>query len=347
MANELHPEVRTAADRCGIPIPNLEEAAARAARIIEDAQAKLTGQCPRGNDGAAPYDVVVLGSLARGEVTNGSDVDYLVVAHALPNVDQLDFSHKLLKSMDEFVKNYPQNKLNGPGASGIFGKVVAASDLVERIGLEQDTNLTQTRRILLLEESRSIYRNDLWSRLLDAIIGRYLHDNSTKDGPPRFLINDTIRYWRTLAVDYQAKRWDMLRPDWGLRYLKLIISRKLTFAGTMASLLLTRSPAKQWLVSQFAMPPLARLAQLHSQLEPERLPDLRAILEVADEFVGALNRDEFRDKVKSVESPADRGAVPEFDRFREMAQKTLQPSLERIFFESDSLREKSRKYLSF
>ncbi|MCC6159867.1 MAG: nucleotidyltransferase domain-containing protein [Deltaproteobacteria bacterium] len=347
MPSALHSDIREAAEALDISVDHLESAAVRADQIVRDAESELTKACPPAGD-ESPYDVVVLGSVARGEVTVGSDVDYLVIAYALPPMGHLDFSHKLLKSMDNFVNNYSkETALKAPGATGIFGKVVAAADLFERIGLEQDTNLTQTRRVLLYEESRSIYRPDLWDQLIQSIIGRYLHDNPHKNGPPRFLINDTIRYWRTLAVDYQAKRWDMLKPDWGLRYLKLIITRKLTFAGTMASLLLTEDPARVWLHDQFRKPPLARLAQLHSRLEKPFDEDLRTVLEVAEEFVGALGQDEFRIRVRKVESPADSGIVPEFDRFRKMAQERLQPSLERLFFESGLLKEKSRKYLSF
>src|SRR5207247_550348 len=103
---------------------------------------------------------------------------------------------------------------------------------------------------------------------LTRLVDRYLLDYQTKPKPgvPRFLVNDVVRYWRTIAVDYQAKKWDELDENWGLRYLKLIVSRKLTFAGTLVSLFIPaithKNVDREMLVRQFGMPPLARLAQV-------------------------------------------------------------------------------------
>ena len=97
-------------------------------------------------------------------------------------------------------------------------------------------------------------------KTMRSILKRYLVDYHNfenvsplhKRGVARFLLNDVVRYWRTVAVDYQAKRWDELSPPagafqeddglgleppkWGLRYIKLRSSRKLAFVGSLVSL---------------------------------------------------------------------------------------------------------------
>jgi hypothetical protein len=48
---------------------------------------------------------------------------------------------------------------------------------------------------------------------------------------PRFLLNDIVRFWRTMAVDFASKQRDRAGEGWGLRNAKLRMSRKLIFAS--------------------------------------------------------------------------------------------------------------------
>lgn len=160
-------------------------------------------------------------------------------------------------------------------------------------------------------------------------------------------MNDVLRYWRTLAVDYQAKRWkEEDEPSWGLRYLKLLISRKLAFAGLLIPLLLCEQAKVDYLVEQFEIPSLARITQLYRHDQSLHGP-LRAILEIAEEFAKALADEGFRNEAKKVVAPSDKETWP--PRFREMRRRAddLQNRLEEVFFDSRILRTKSRRYLSF
>jgi hypothetical protein len=93
------------------------------------------------------------------------------------------------------------------------------------------------------------------------------------------------------------------------------------------------------------MPPLARLAQLHSHLSTERRQDLAAVLRIAEEFATALQDEAFRDEAQSVTKRADIEVGSRFDYFRSQA-KLMQTHLESIFFD-DFLADRARTYLSF
>jgi hypothetical protein len=364
--SSLHPTLRDATHKLGIELPALAAAGERSNGFVEVARRDLRERVPL-PDRPLPLDVVALGSAARQEMTGQSDFDFLVVAHGIPGLledssgSQVQATRKVVAALQDLQKG---EELAGAGATGMFGQIVAAPDLIERIGLEKDTNETHSHRILLLEESVSIYQPELREQLLSAMLERYLDDYRTepKVGVPRFLLNDVERYWRTICVDYQAKHWQKLplrfraeldpdvKFDWGLRYFKLLISRKLAFVGTMTSLLLCKhleiqQPDVDFLLRQFDMPALARLAQLHEHLEGERLVDLGEVLKIADEFIASLATREFRDLAKEARDRSEIAKEPTLSAMRDRADE-LQECLERIFF-SEPLLPHSVRYLSF
>ena len=325
-------------------IPTLLQNRADSSAGLMDAKAWLTDRLPVYKED--PVDVVVLGSYARLEASGQSDFDYLVIIHALPN--NLGVGRQLLAHVDDYIEK--KVSAHRPGKTGLFGELTSAVELVEKIGLEQDTNQSHSRRLLFLEESRSIYNPELHRRLMESICDRYLVDyGEPKPGPPRFLLNDVIRYWFTLAVDYQAKRIRGGNADWGLRYLKLLISRKMAFAGTVCSLLLCsdeRKATKEYLLGEFEKPPFDRLAQLALVPDFDKGDALRRAFEVAETFAYSLNDEDIRNELKEVTAETANSAGGNFKRLREESDN-LQSALREVFFDSTTLGEKSRSYLVF
>lgn len=329
----MHPVLRDAASNLGLALPNLRAAASLTEEKFEAARAGAeTYLQEQGMADVDNLDIVVFGSIARDEMTEASDFDWLVVARQYSE-DPAHFNHyksAAIEALDAMgVKEH--------GSSGIFGTVIGATELVNTIGLDADTNLRQTRRILLLEESRSLLQEGRHEDLRRAITNRYLLEQVPRVGTvPRFLLNDVVRYWRTVAVDYQAKRWQEVHGEkWGSRLLKLRSSRKLTFAGTIASLFLPvlrggESPA-DILTEQWAMPPLARLAQLEGILGDEGRRCLRRVLELADLFSGWLADNEVRMGAKEVDHlrEAEKG-TPLHDAYD--ASHQLDEALVDLFF---------------
>jgi hypothetical protein len=250
----------------------------------------------------------------------------------------------VLELVDQFAKD---NNLEPPGRSGMFGRVVGAPEIIERIGLEADTNLSHSRRTLLVTESRSVFNQGRHGELVEGVLNRYLLDyDEPKAGPPRFMLNDVARYWRTIAVDYQAKVWEDPGPKWAMRYLKLLFSRKLAYAGALVPLLTCTEATVPALKVAFERPPLVRLAALVHLPEFDRQDELREVVLLAEWFAAQLRNGDFRDRAKAADSRAALLADPVLSAARERAQD-LQSHLEAIFFDSTSLGGSSRKYLSF
>lgn len=356
-------EALVAAERTlGLDLPNVRGAADRTARNVDVARAAVKARLhDRLGDGATSdtgLDIVAFGSMAREEMVPGSDFDYLVVANNLGPRPGDIHHHR-----DAANHALDQVAAKEPGSSGLFGVMVGAPDLVNVIGLDADTNKSLSRRILVLQESVALNAHNRRETLMRAIVNRYLFDYGTVEPlVPRFLANDILRYWRTVAVDYQAKRWEeMTGEKWGLRYIKLRSSRKWTFAGTFVSVLMPvieqKSASAAYLCEQFDIPALARLAQLSEQFPPgtDAAEALSAVLRLADWFIGFLASPGDRVDACGVVDPDDPKNPASFVAARAKTQE-LQVALERLFFSDTpllhapsgtSLGTLSRKYMSF
>lgn len=357
----MDPVLNQAASALNINLPGLRKAAQKTdgglTQAKDAAEAYVNERAVSDPD---KFDIVAYGSIARQEMGYASDFDWLVVANGY-STDPRDFS--IYKAAAEEAR-YAVSA-DEPGASGLFGTVIGATELVNTIGLEEDTNLQHTRRILTLEESVSLLKPQRHRELKKAITARYLHDQQNEAGKiPRFLLNDVVRYWRTVAVDYQAKRWEEDHKQvtkWGLRLLKLRTTRKLTYAGTVATLFLPamrgEPPRVDQLVDEWERPPVARLASWHELLKGDARNALARVIEAADYFVDLLSQYQLREEAKAVDHP--RKAM-EGSQLREAYERTheLDTALNDLFLSSDpiasssgstslSISELTRRYLLF
>lgn len=92
--------------------------------------------------------LVVFGSLARGEFTPGSDVDWTIMIDGRADSRHLEIVHSLKPKLDTGFK--------APGPTEVFGGLVFSHDLIYAIGGDEDTNRNMTCRPLLLRELVSI-----------------------------------------------------------------------------------------------------------------------------------------------------------------------------------------------
>ncbi len=297
--------------------------------------------------------IVVFGSLARKEWTSKSDVDWTLLIDG-----QADPEH--LKVAQEVAERLTEKKFQAPGATGIFGNMTFSHDLIQKIGGREDTNDNTTRRVLLLQESVAFGKSEARERVLRLILSRYLKDDrglrfgSLRYKVPRFLLNDIVRYWRTVTVDFVEKQRGQGGHGWGLRNAKLRMSRKLIFATGMLSCfsceLLCSARARRDLVehhSTVAMEehlrnftkktPLEILATFLLELNIKR-STARKLFSAYNAFLAVLDDRKKRDHLKNLR-PDDIPGDVVFSEVREYGHE-FQEGLTALFFnDSKKLRD--------
>lgn len=325
-------------------VPGLSAAVDRSEQIIGKMRAAFTAF---ETDGA--MDVVAFGSLARREYTQASDVDYLVLVDTMPSDPMAP--RALLQLVKDRIADEAESDgaPKGPGTTGLFGKAIGIFDVINQVGLEGDTNFTHTIRMEIIQESISLRSEQLHSKILDSTLQRYISlFEVPNQRPPRFLLNDMIRYWRQITVDYQAKAPVGAAEEQKavLRFLKLQTTRKNFIASSILPLIAPRDDSIAWeryLHEIYSIPPLARLAKVTEGAPEQVLEAVRTVFRTIDLFV---QRTDSRDKRLVFEEipwdtrKNDSGYVELSD-----AAKELQSAYECIFFDWPVVAKLTRSHL--
>ena len=293
--------------------------------------------------------IVVSGSLARDEFTEGSDVDWTLLIDGQSDPGHYALAQKIKEVIDSVAAKTV-------GQEGTFGAMVFSHDLVHQIGGEDDTNRNTTRRLLLLLESQVVGREGAYTRVVRDVLNRYLLEDrgfwrGSGHRVPRFLQNDFARYWRTLAVDFAYKLRARSGKGWAIRNIKLRMSRKLIYvSGLLACyrchldytpdqrLSIYADPnRKQEIIEHlegiFKSTPLEIIATVLFRYE-HLDESARKILGSYDEFLGMLSDKSARDRLENL-TEEEAETDPTYQRARDLSH-VFRDGLMAFFYDSES-----------
>jgi Putative nucleotidyltransferase DUF294 len=251
-----------------------------------------------------PLCIYVTGSYGRLEASTSSDLDlFLLLERKRPaaTVKRLNFL-RLAADLIALVDRHGFPEFSGDGE---YLEVHNIARMKEQLGSRtEDAENSFTARLLLILESRPIVAEARYRRLLGQTVDFYFEDFSghAEAFRPTFLINDILRFWRTLCINYEHRRredraegtrkkltLDEIRAKGELKNLKLGFSRLSTCYSMVVPLAAMSAPVTaEHVVALAGRSPLERWQTL---TQPKKqLADLIARYEWFLEFTEDKNR---------------------------------------------------------
>lgn len=170
--------------------------------------------------------IYATGSAGRGELGEHSDLDtfLLRLGSEAPQLDQILLQSAVIRALR--ACNFPL-----PSNDGQFLKLHTLEGLTDQMGATHDDwSNTFTARMLLLLESVPITGKEAYDVAVNNILQQAYWKNSelhSEDYLPIILVNDIIRYWRIVLLNYESKNLQNKDKPTAERWLR---SYKLTFS---------------------------------------------------------------------------------------------------------------------
>jgi hypothetical protein len=244
--------------------------------------------------------IYAAGSLARLETGRISDLDLFFIAdrrrrltseRSLSRLDEIQLFSDLIRLNEKLA-------LKPFSGDGEYLKVHELKALITGTGssLDDSENLFTTRLLLLLE-SKSLVGDRMYRRAVTNVLDMYFRDGKTgrKDFRPLFLLNDILRYWRTLCLNYERDRANPGKP-WWKRNLNLKFPRKLTVFSSLLAVIAARMSTADDFQQLTSRTPHERLAFALDCLADDSLhAEYKVILDDYESFLAAKSHQEFED----------------------------------------------------
>lgn len=225
--------------------------------------------------------VFAAGSLGRHEYGAKSDLDLFLI-------HDCDGKESHLTALEEYRILGEAIRLNDEmgfpefSNDARFLKIYSVSDLVDKTGNPLDDSENYfTARMLLLLESEWLSNQKLCCEIKNRVIDHYLRDSFGKaDFRPLFLLNDLLRFWRTLCLNYEHRRNDLGKP-WRKKNINLKFGRMVTVFATVLAIVTRNVQKAEDFSDMLECVPLQRLCNALSELNDSDL-DQRFSRVVAD-----------------------------------------------------------------
>jgi len=247
--------------------------------------------------------IVTVGSFARREASQQSDLDFFFITD-----NDVDAPNK---EIEIFRKLIVKRGIKMPAAFGAFNEIERRSEMIRNIGGDGDITEKLTRRLLFLLEGEWLYNEKLFNQIFDQLTKIYVRDTITEHQLCRFLLNDLIRYYRTICVDFEYKTSEDGKP-WGDRNIKLLFSRKLLYFSGI--LVVAETVQHHWQTKREVLNKYLRLTPLERVKEICGVRSEKA-LKIYDDFLEQMASPEVRMMLKETTEDRDQHST-EFRIFK-------------------------------
>ena len=294
--------------------------------------------------------IAIAGSLGRMEATPFSDCDLIVVIR-----EEIPLDGALAAELHAAVwRALAPLGLEAPRRDGIYASPTSRRELLDPATLGKvDEGLRAFGcRFQFLLEAQPVFAPAAYQALAADIVDRYASRYVACDPQKEwsYLLNDLIRYFRSLCVTYQ---WGSLDnpPAWRLRNIKARHSRLLMYAGLL--LLLGESSRETrdkpaWLKQRLPLTPLERIAHVTSlHGEPAAFHRMAGCY---DRFLAALAGPDLRRELQLTETPGDplaREQNPAYAALKQNADEFLSELLRFVWARRGTWSERFFEYLIF
>lgn len=212
--------------------------------------------------------IYTAGSYGRLEASEHSDIDlFIVLDGRREQLEEVKVPEiRLLSEIIDIGYNMRFPKFSNDGQ---FLKILFIDEILEKLGSPEDDYFNHfTARMLLLLESKPIFGEKTYEKILRATVDAYFRDypHHPADFKPTFLINDILRFWKTLCLNYENKRNQVesrSKIKHKIKNFKLGYSRLMTCFATVALLsTYTNTIRPAQVVKICRMTPMERLVLL-------------------------------------------------------------------------------------
>lgn len=265
----------------------------------------------------ASLAVFVCGSYGRLEAHKNSDLDVFFVNTYSPDLKQNEVFKTNLSRLNRFrlwarfLEITESIGFPAPTDDGKYLVVHELHDIREHLGGQQDDATNEfTTRMLLLLESRPVANGVAYEKLIETVVGAYFTDyhDHEKNFQPVFLLNDIIRYWKTMCLNYEhSRRLKAIRPEGlsdeeykkkraevHLKNLKLKYSRLMICYSMVVAMSAIEEHSREKIVDLIKLTPIQRLEKLRDH-HPFRVD---VVLKAYASFLAEVSHSEIKTQLQ-------------------------------------------------
>jgi hypothetical protein len=189
--------------------------------------------------------------------------------------------------------------------------------LLINFGGDKETNQDFTRRMLYMLESKWLFNEEQYVSLKKTILEKYIKADLLDSSLNRFMLNDVIRYYRTICTDYEYKVHENGK-SWGVRKIKLRFSRKLLYFSGLITIASTSNFSRENKIAKtlsfLDLTPVERIRFILGEQQTKKM------IGYYKDFLDEISQDSVRDSLNSINDRSQRKENFEYQHLKNLSQ---------------------------